>query len=129
MTPLGALTLSLSLACVLTASVVGIAGEKRFVVENKVAPAGYPLWTSQLALDSCSKAVLRGTKADAKMFCETGFSGLKPKLGLLPRATEVELLDANAECGRMVAVRVLTGELKGEVGCVPAAALSSFKLE
>jgi hypothetical protein len=129
MTPLGVLTLALSLACVLIASSVGIAGEKRYVVENKVAPAGYPLWSGQQALDSCSKAVSRGTKQDAKMFCETGFSGLKPKVGPITRGTEVELLDANAECGRMVAVRVLTGALQGETGCIAAVALSSFKPE
>jgi hypothetical protein len=104
------------------------AGEKRYVVPSKDLPAGYALWTNRQWADSCAKATIRGTKTDQQTFCVDGFSGLKPKVGSLPGGAEVELLDST-ECGRMAYVRVLTGELKGEVGCIVAAALSSFKPE
>lgn len=73
-----------------------------------------------------AKAAMYGTKEDQKMFCETGFSGLKPKVGVLTAGTEVELLDSR-ECGHMVHVRVLTEKLTGETGCVAGSALSSVK--
>ena len=76
---------------------------------------------------SCMKAVISGTKEQQETFCEKGFSGLKPKVGTVPVRTEVEVLDSSADCGDMVHVRVLTGQLKGEVGCITPSALSNIK--
>jgi hypothetical protein len=86
----------------------------------------YPLWTSAQWADSCARAVMRGTPADQKRFCEDGFSGLKPKVGVVSTGTRVELLDSR-ECGDMVGVRVVSGPLKGRTGCLVGIALSSNK--
>ena len=105
------------------------AGERRYVVPTRTARIEFnefPLWTDRTWPDSCFKATVRGSQADQKKFCEEGFSGLKPKKGTLTIGTEVELLDSR-ECGSLVYVRVLTGPLSGETGCVSANALSSVK--
>lgn len=106
-----------------------VAGQERYVVPSKtmnIVVNKYALWTSRQFADSCAKAAMYGTKEDQKTFCETGFSGLKPKVGMLIAETEVELLDSR-ECDDMAYVRVLTGELKSETGCITATALSSVK--
>ena len=118
----------LLLALILAVPAIVIAGELRYVVQHKDRPEGYPLWTSRQWADSCGRARLSGSKKAQQEFCEEGFAGLKPKVGLLPGGTEVELLDAG-DCRDLAYVRVLTGTLKGEVGCVAAPALSSFKPE
>jgi hypothetical protein len=106
------------------------AGEKRYVVDNTDRGANaWPLWTSQLARDACSRALREGTKKEREALCEAGVSGTKPMLGSLPHGTEVELLDARASCGQMVTVRVLYGPLQGEAGCIARNALSSVKPE
>ena len=46
--------------------------------------------------------------------------------GVVAVGAEVELLDSK-ECAPMVGIRVLTGRIKGETGCISANALSSFK--
>ncbi len=105
------------------------AGERRYIVSTRTAGIEineFPLWTDRTWPDSCLKATLRGTQSDQKIFCEDGFSGLKPKKGTLTIGTEVELLDSH-ECGTMAYVRVLTGPLSRETGCISANALSSIK--
>jgi hypothetical protein len=111
---------------------IGIAGagEIRYVVASRTSLGDkldhYPLWTSRQFADGCARAVISGTRAQQKEFCEDGFAGLKPKVGMLTLGVEVELLDTR-ECTPMASVRVLTGPLAGESGCVVANALSSIK--
>jgi len=117
-------------ALIMTVCVVsnGFAGELRYIVPTRTAGieiSQFPLWTDRTWPDSCFRATLRGTQADQKMFCEDGFSGLKPKKGTLAIGTEVELLDSR-ECGSLAYVRVLSGPIAGETGCISANALSSI---
>lgn len=115
-------------ALLLTCTAIVAAGEKRYVVESK-SPRGWPVWTSRSFAESCGRALMSRSKEAIQEFCEEGFAGLKPKVGYVTTGDEVELLDAG-DCGRiMVYVRVLTGPVKGEVGCIPSSALSSFKPE
>jgi hypothetical protein len=58
--------------------------------------------------------------------CEKGVNGVKPHVGVLSVGTQVELLAAG-KCVDMAYVRVLTGSLKGKVGCISASALTSQK--
>jgi hypothetical protein len=46
-------------------------------------------------------------------------------LGDLTQGTEVELLDGGPECGSLARVRVVTGRVAEQVGCVAADRLSS----
>jgi len=50
-------------------------------------------------------------------------------LGSLTHGIEVELLDARANCGQMMTVRVVDGPLQGQTGCIGGNALSSVKPE
>jgi hypothetical protein len=86
---------------------------------------GYVLWSSHLAASQCGHAMLRNL--NVREWCEEGtVPGVRPKLGRLKAGTVVEKLDST-ECGDMVQVRVLSGELKDQVGCAAAAALTSAK--
>jgi hypothetical protein len=122
----------LQLAVVALLIGIGIAGagEIRYVVASRSSLGDkldqYPLWTSRQFAEGCARAAISGNRAQQKEFCEDGFAGLKPKVGLLTVGIEVELLDSR-ECGTMASVRVLTGPLSGESGCVVAKALTSIK--
>ena len=117
-----ALVIGLALICL--ASVPALAGEKRYVVVTPDTPAEYTLWTSYTASVNCARALLAGR--DEREWCEVGVQGITPKIGKLGHGVEVELL-ADAECRDMAHVRVATGPLKGESGCVVARALSPHK--
>ncbi len=107
-----------------------LAGEMRYVVrhgrdDRKSASVQYPLWESWAALQICVEkdvaTVLGGGKLDAgPKRCP------EAEVGSLSLGTKVELLDSH-ECRDMVYVRVLTGPLKGKVGCFPPEALSSLQ--
>lgn len=99
----------------------GHAGPIRYVYASPGGPAEYTLWTSYTASVNCAKALLYGS--DWRQWCEDGVAGMKPKVGSLGHGTEVEVLD-DAECRDMVHARVLTGPLKGQVGCIVARGLS-----
>jgi hypothetical protein len=113
-----------------------MAQQTRYVVPSKNALGDkvtqYPVWTSKQAADACASARLslmlgRGaTKQDEDAFCRTGVAGLKPMAGMVTVGTVVELLDSR-QCRDMAYVRVLSGPLQGETGCVPAAGLSSVR--
>jgi hypothetical protein len=127
---IGAASRVLALLLIAATPALVSAGEKRYVVDNTVRGSeAWPLWTSQLARDACSRALREGTKKEREELCAEGVSGLKPMIGALPHGTEVELLDARANCGQMVTVRVLYGPLQGETGCISGTALSSVKPE
>jgi hypothetical protein len=114
-----------------TTPVLVSAGEKRYVVDDSPrGAAAWPLWRSQHALDACSRALREGTRKEREELCAEGVSEEgKPMIGSLFHGTEVELLDARANCGQMVTVRVLNGPLQGETGCVSGTALSNVKPE
>jgi hypothetical protein len=125
---IGAASSVLALLLIAATPALVSAGEKRYVVDNTVRGSeAWPLWTSQLARDACSRALREGTKKEREELCDTDVSGLKPMLGSLPHGAEVELLDARGNCGQMVTVRVLSGPLQGETGCIAGNALSRVK--
>ena len=97
------------------------AGEIRYIDAVPGGPAEYTLWTSYTASVNCARALLSGY--DPRPWCEDGVAGIKPKLGSLAHGMEVEALDGT-ECRDMVHARVLTGPLKGQVGCIVERGLS-----
>lgn len=112
----------------LTFGLAAVAGEKRYVVPTKhvTEPA---VWSSREAFETCFRAMLGGKRSDQRTFCEDGaVPGFPPKVGRVAPGTEVELLDSRS-CGTMVNVRILTGQHKGETGCIVAEALSGLKPE
>ena len=109
------------LALTLLATAPAVAGEIRFVNATPGGPAEYTLWTSYTASVNCARALLSGY--DSRQWCEEGMAGIIPKLGSLAHGTEVEVLEGT-ECRDMVHARVLTGPLKGLVGCIVARGLS-----
>jgi hypothetical protein len=83
-----------------------------------------------VGVDACSRALREGTTKEREESCAEGVSDeRKPMIGSLFHGTEIELLDARANCGQMVTVRVLHGPLQGETGCVSSTALSNVKPE
>lgn len=102
------------------------AGGIWFVVVTSGGPSEYTLWTSYTASINCGRALLYGS--DPRAWCEDGIGGLKPKVGVLDHGTEVEILD-DTECRDLIHARVVTGPLKGRVGCVVARALSPLRPE
>ena len=102
------------------------AGEKRYVVVTPDSPAEFTLWTSYTASVNCARALLAGR--DEREWCDVGVGGITPKVGKVGHGTEVELLD-DAECRDMAHVRIMTGDMKGRVGCMVERALSSKKPE
>jgi hypothetical protein len=111
-------------ALISLAGAAALAGETRYVVVTPDTPAEFTLWTSHTASVNCARALLAGR--DEREWCEEGVGGITPKVGKMGHGTEVELLDGG-ECRDMVHVRVMTGDLKGRVGCVVARALSVRK--
>ena len=102
------------------------AGEKRYVVVTPDSPAEFTLWTSYTASVNCAKALLAGR--DEREWCDVGVGGIVPKVGTIRHGTEVELLD-DEECRDMAHVRVITSDMKGQVGCMVQRALSAKKPE
>ena len=102
------------------------AGQRRYVVPTGVQKVGLPLWTDASWAASCTKATVSGSMTDKTRFCDEGFSGMKPKVGTVEIGAEVEVLDSS-QCRDMAHVRVLTGSLKNETGCIVASALSNTK--
>ena len=102
------------------------AAEKRYVVVTPDSPAEFTLWTSYTASVNCAKALLAGR--DEREWCDVGVGGIVPKVGNIRHGTEVELLD-DEECRDMAHVRVVTGDMKGQVGCMVQRALSTKKPE
>lgn len=109
------------LALTLLAAAPAAAVEIRYVNAVPGGPAEYTLWTSSAASVNCARALLYGY--DVRQWCEEGVAGIRPKLGSLAHGTEVEVLDGT-ECRDMVHARVLTGPLKGQVGCIVERGLS-----
>ena len=103
-----------------------VAGEKRFVLVTPDSPAEFTLWTSYTASVNCARALLAGR--DEREWCEVGVGGITPKVGKVGHGTEVELLD-DAECRDMAHVRIVTGNLKGQHGCMVQRALTTKKPE
>ena len=114
------------LAIAVVAVAPAMAGEKRYVVVTPDSPAEFTLWTSYTASVNCAKALLAGR--DEREWCDVGLGGITPKVGKIAHGTEVELID-DAACRAMAHVRVMTGTMKGQVGCVVARALSTKKPE
>ncbi len=101
----------------------------RYIASNKEGLSGFPLWTNRVAFNTCIRALTRGgTPQDVRMFCEEGFSGIKPKVGTVTSGVQVELLDSQ-EYGDMAHIRVFGGPLKGETGCIAATGLTRIKQE
>jgi hypothetical protein len=117
------MTRTLALALVLVAAVAA-AEEIRYI---GASPA--PLWTNWVTFSNCARSRAEGDPpANQKMFCQDGFSGLKPQVGTLEPGTTVEQLDST-ECRELVRIRVVTGPLKGRMGCIPGNALTTVKPE
>ena len=125
MTGRHALAVVLSLTCFAVPD-AAFAGPVRYVVATPGGPPEYMLWTSYAASVNCARALLFGS--DPRAWCEEGVGGVRPRVGALSHATEVEILEDD-ECREMVHARVLTGPLRGEVGCVVARALSPTRPE
>jgi hypothetical protein len=119
---------ALALAASLTwlSATPAIAGVVRYVVATPGGPPEYMLWTSYTASVNCARALL--FSSDPRPWCEDGIAGVRPKVGGLNHGTEVEVLDDD-ECRDMVHARVLTGPLRGEVGCIVGRALSPTRPE
>ena len=111
----------IALALALLASGPVVAGGIRYVNATPGGPAEYTLWTSYTASTNCARALLYGY--DSRQWCDEGVAGVRPKLGALSHGTEIEVLDDD-ECRDMIHARVLTGPLRGQVGCIVARALS-----
>ena len=116
----------IALAIASFAAVAAAAGEKRYVVVTPDSPAEFTLWTSYTASVNCARALLAGR--DEREWCDVGVGGITPRVGKVGHGTEVELID-DAECRDMAHVRIVTGEMKGRVGCMVERALSSKKPE
>jgi len=114
------------LAVAALAAVSASAGEKRYVVVTPDSPAEFTLWTSYTASVNCARALLAGR--DEREWCDVGVGGITPKVGKIGHGTEVELFD-DAECQDMAHVRIMTGAMKGQVGCLVQRALSTKKPE
>jgi hypothetical protein len=112
------------LALTVLAGAPVLAGERRYVVVTPDSPAEFTLWTSYTASVNCARALLAGR--DEREWCDVGVQGITPKVGMIGHGTEVELIEGQ-ECRDMAHVRVLTGDLKGRVGCMVARALSAQK--
>src|SRR5262245_26692432 len=71
------------------------AGGVRYVVPPKdYAPGDTPLWRGWLEARQCGRAILN--KADLRQWCEEGTTpGVKPKIGTLPRGSEVAVIDSS----------------------------------
>jgi hypothetical protein len=110
----------------LLAVVPALAGEKRYVVVTPESPTEFTLWTSYAASVNCARALLAGR--DEREWCEVGVGGITPKVGKVGHGTEVEMLEG-AECRDMAHVRIVTGTLKGQEGCMVQRALSTKKPE
>jgi len=108
------------------AAVPALAGEKRYVVVTPDSPTEFTLWTSYTASVNCARALLAGR--DEREWCEVGVGGITPKVGKVGHGTEVEMLEA-AECRDMAHVRIVTGTMKDQVGCMVQRALSTKKPE
>ena len=106
------------------AAIPAMAGEKRYVVVTPDSPAEFTLWTSYTASVNCARALLAGR--DEREWCDVGVGGITPKVGKIGHGTEVELID-DAECRDMAHVRIMTGDMKGRVGCMVERALSPKK--
>ena len=106
------------------AAIPAMAGEKRYVVVTQDSPAEFTLWTSYTASVNCARALLAGR--DEREWCDAGVGGITPKIGKIGHGTEVELID-DAECRDMAHVRIMTGNMKGRVGCMVERALSPKK--
>jgi hypothetical protein len=100
------------------------AAEKRYVVVTPESPPEFTLWTSYAASVNCAKALLAGR--DEREWCDVGVSGIVPKLGTVKHGTEVEVIE-DGKCEDMAHVRVLTGDMKGQAGCMVRRALSTKK--
>jgi hypothetical protein len=100
------------------------AAEKRYVVVTADSPTEYTLWTSYAASINCAKALLAGR--DEREWCDVGVSGIVPKVGKVKHGTEVELIEDD-KCEDMAHVRVLTGDMVGQTGCMVQRALSTKK--
>jgi hypothetical protein len=116
----------IGLALTLLIALPAAAAEKRYVVVTPDSPTEFTLWTSYTASVNCAKALLAGR--DEREWCEVGVGGIVPKIGRVGHGTEVELID-DGECRDMAHVRILTGEMKSQVGCVVQRALSTKKPE
>lgn len=117
---------SIALALMFLFGAPVVAGGIRYINATPGGPAEYTLWTSHAASTNCGRALLYGY--DARQWCEEGVAGARPRIGTLSHGTEVEVLD-DAECRDMIHARVLTGPLRGEVGCLVARALSPSRPE
>ena len=106
------------------AAIPAMAGEKRHVVVTPDSPAEFTLWTSYTASVNCARALLAGR--GEREWCDVGVGGITPKVGKIGHGAEVELID-DAECRDMAHVRIMTGDMKGRVGCMVERALSPKK--
>ena len=104
------------------------ARSRRYVLASP-SGRGYALWTNLVSFNACAKALIRGTAQDVRIFCEEGFSGIKPKVGSLDAGAEVEILDSRACGNEMVHVRVSSEPLKGQTGCITSTASTTVKPE
>lgn len=101
----------------------------RYIAPNKEGLSGFPVWTNWTAFNACAAALTRrGTTEDVRMFCQDGFAGIKPKVGVVDTGVQVEMLESR-ECREMAHIRVLGGPFKGETGCITARALTRIKPE
>src|SRR5262249_37318781 len=113
----------------LTATVIPSLGRADDSILYIAAPTNaankFVLWSSYRSATQCGHAMLAGR--DVRKWCDEGIGpSHKPKLGNFDAGTRVERLDTN-ECDAMVQIRVLDGPLKGAIGCVSSAALTSDK--
>jgi hypothetical protein len=95
--------------------------DRRYVTSDP--RGGAILWTSWSAFNACERAL---TPQSRRLFCEDGFAGQPPRVGVLDSGTPVEVLE-DGECRTLAHVRVLAGRLAGSVGCIAAQRLTTIK--
>ena len=96
---------------------------RRFIAAD--ASGGAILWTNWRAFNHCARA---RTPQSQRLFCDEGFAGLPPKVGVLDAGVPVEVLGAR-DCRDLARVRVLAGALRGSTGCIDAQRLTRSRLD
>ena len=118
----------IALLALLAAAGCRSSGPRRWVVIEKNAQGvrrEVPFWTTEDALKLCMQEAMK--RLDAGVHAVEAFAGGKcaeGRIADLEHGTPVELLPQSTQCSPLVQVRVLDGDAKGKVGCIPPEVLS-----
>jgi len=110
----------------------GQPGSTRYVNLEKNAEGqrgALPFWVSSESMQRCFKQGFERLDAGARAKqAFTGGACTDGRIGNLAHGTAVEALGASPECKMLAKIRVLEGEHRDKVGCVPAEVLSPSRM-